>query len=229
MPESYVQLATDGTGKAMRAYRRGSGSTASHDQYVVPTYDRLIEWYGSLCTFRNPGNVSGWQPLIVVANSTGSTKFLSVSHAETEMDATAVLVSVMPIVRTYRCNSTDVTGGSTAAVIAVSYDTTLSRSTEWTYRCASTADGSTATVITFSSAASSGAAWTNYVQRLHTAVGQVLSPPDVALPILDDHTHPFVLGAGQALAIVVTSASSASNPATNHWLSRLVIEQFTKP
>jgi len=50
--------------------------------------------------------------------------------------------------------------------------------------------------------------------RLHTAVGQVLSPPSRVPTLL---VKDLVLRQNEALLVQVVASAGTSNPATNHW------------
>ena len=176
--------------------------------------------YFSAATFRTIGNAATTQNLLTIENI-DATKLVTIRRLVFQMDATAVLTAVMPIIRTQR-----VTGG------VPSGGTTLSKA-QW-----DTVNGSNANTIVRGSTATDGGAnsgptatpdaaqlaWQQYGMRLHTAVGQVLGPDNNSLPALAD-TQNFILRQNQALVVGVVAAVGTSNPATNHYFVQIVWQE----
>ena len=101
------------------------------------------------------------------------------------------------------------TGGTTLS--KAQFDTSNASDAQVVVRGANASDGGAATAIT---ATAGTAIWQEFQMRLHTAVGQVLSPPSRMQTIL---TKDLVLRTTEALLVQVVAAAGTSNPATNHW------------
>ena len=175
--------------------------------------------YFSAATFRQVGNAATTQNLLTIENI-DATKLVTIRRVVFQMDATAALAAVMPIIRTQRTSGVP-TGGTTLA------------KAQW-----DTANGSNANTIVRSATATDGGAnsgptatpdaaqlvWQQYGMRLHTAVGQVLGPDNSQLPGLAD-TQNFILRQNQALVVGVIATIGTSNPATNHYFVEVVWQE----
>jgi ribosomal protein L27 len=163
----------------------------------------------SCATFRIPGAAATAQNLFTIFNS-GTNRVVRIRRLVMQMDATAVLTAVMPIVKTSRI-TTAPTGGGTPA--KVQWDTSLAAShADIVARGGASADG-TASAIT---ATAGNILWQQYGMRLHTAVGQVLGIDNNVLTSITEGT-PVVLRQNEGLLVQVVAAAAASNPNTNHW------------
>jgi hypothetical protein len=177
--------------------------------------ERPVAYAGSVATFRTPGNAATTQILATVEMPANTTRLARVVGLEFGQDATAVLTSVAGVVRLSRTTAMP-TGGTVLPLVPA--DKGLLPGVA-VVRGATASDGGAATPITVSldtSAASSA-----LLMRLHTAVGQVLRQPADLLP-----TAGFVLRAGEAAAIHIVAPGGTSNPATNHYLVRVTLEEF---
>jgi hypothetical protein len=162
----------------------------------------------SCATFRIPGSVATLQNLFTIFNS-GTNRVVRIRRLVMQMDATAVLTAVMPIVKTSRI-TTAPTGGATPA--KVQWDTSLAAShADVVVRGGASADG-TASAIT---ATAGDILWQQYGFRMHTTVGQVLGIDNNVLTSITENI-PVVLRQNEGLLVQVVAAATTSNPNTNH-------------
>ena len=168
-----------------------------------------VNFQGMVSTWRTLGSAATPQNIFTIENTSGSTQTVYVRRLVVLCDKTAVLTSVLPLYIVSRATGIP-TGGT--AVNKGSLDTAQSSVGNVTCRAATTADGAAATAIT---ATAGDRMWSAYTMRLHTAVGQVLSPEFLALPNLCQ-SYPVKLLANQALLVQIVASAGSSNPATDH-------------
>lgn len=171
----------------------------------------------SAATFRQVGNAATTQNLITIENI-DATKLVWVRRLTVQMDATAALTAVMPLIKTSR--TTAVPTGGTALAKGL-FDTTASSNANTIVRGSTATDGGANSGPT---ATAGDIVWQQYGMRLHTAVGQVLGNDNNALPALVDLTD-FVLRQDEALLVQIVAAAGTSNPATNHYFVQVVWEE----
>lgn len=172
--------------------------------------------YYSATTFRILGTAASPHNLFTIEN-THATTLVKVRRLLVQLDATAVLASVMPQVKCGR--ATAVPSGGTALAKA-QFDTNAASDGAVTVRGANASDGGGASAIT---STMGDVMWQQYCMRMHTVVGQVLALDNSLIPLLCDDT-PIILRQNQALLVSVIGAG-ASNPATNHWFVSVVWEE----
>jgi len=143
---------------------------------------------------------------------------VKVRRMTVQLDATAALASVMPLVKTSR--ATAVPSGGTALAKAV-FDTNATSDGAVIVRGGTASDGGAATAIT---ASPGDIMWQQYCMRMHTVVGQVLAEDSPLIPTLCEDT-PIILRQNQALLIQVVASAGTSNPVTNHWCVQVVWEE----
>ena len=149
----------------------------------------------SAASFRILGTAATPHNLLTIEN-TDATVQVRIRDISIQLDATAVLTAVMPLTKVSRATGVP-TGGTTLS--KAQFDT------------ANASDGGAATAIT---ATAGTTIWQEYQMRMHTVVGQVLSPPSRMPTIL---TKDLVLRQNEAILVQVVAAAGTSNPATNHW------------
>jgi hypothetical protein len=169
----------------------------------------------SAATFRTLGAAATAQNLFVIRN-TGATRVVNVRRLVVQMDATAVLTAVMPIIKC--CRISAASGGT--ALTKVDWGGTASHA-DIVVLGANASDGGTATAIT---ATPSVTLWQQYGMRLHTAVGQVLGLDNNVLSAISEN-YPVRLGNGEGLLVHIVAAATASNPATNHYFVQCAWEE----
>lgn len=161
----------------------------------------------SAASFRILGSAATPHNLLTIEN-TDATVVVTIRDIMVQLDATAVLTAVMPLVKVSRATAVP-TGGTT--LTKAQFDTGNTSDAQIVVRGANASDGGVATAIT---ATASAALWQEYQMRMHTVVGQVLSPPS-RMPTLLDKS--LVLRQNEALLVQVVASAGTSNPATNHW------------
>lgn len=171
----------------------------------------------SAASFRTLGTAATPQNLFTIENI-DATKLVWIRRLTVQLDATAVLTSVMPQVKASRATAVP-TGGT--ALNKGQFDTGNASNANTICRGGTASDGGVATAIT---ATAGTTLWQQYCMRMHTVVGQVLAPDNNVLPLLVE-TEDFVLRQNQALLIQIVASAGASNPATNHWFCNVVWEE----
>jgi len=173
--------------------------------------------YFSVGGFRTLGTAATPQNLMTIENI-DATKLVYIRRITVQLDATAVLVSVMPQVKLSRATAVP-TGGT--ALNKGKFDTANTSNANTIIRCGTASDGGAATAIT---STAGDTLWQQYCMRMHTVVGQVLGVDNNVAPQLVD-TQNLILRQNQALLIQVVASAGASNPATNHWFCNIVWEE----
>ncbi len=219
MPDGFLQLPVDGSGKKLRASDRG---TPGFDQYVIPTTARNVTNTGVVTTFRTIGAAATAQNIFAISNAPGSSILVAVRRLTAQVDHTAILAAVMPQIKTFRITGGVAGGGTALAKQQLNTDHAPSGSV--TCLGANASDGGSATAIT--GTLDAGAVWQQYGSRMHTAVGQIIGTDNTIIPGIAEN-DPVILQANQALVVQVVAAVNTSNPATNHWFAQCVWDEYT--
>lgn len=161
----------------------------------------------SAASFRILGTAATPHNLFTIEN-TDATVEVRIRDLMVQLDATAALTAVMPLVKLSRATAVP-TGGTT--ITKAQFDTANASDAQVVVRAANASDGGGATAIT---ATAGTTIWQEYQMRLHTAVGQVLSSPSRVPTLL---VKDLVLRQNEALLVQVVASAGSSNPATNHW------------
>ncbi len=161
----------------------------------------------SASSFRILGTAATPHNLLTIENI-DATNLVKIREISIQLDATAVLVAVMPLVKISRATAVP-TGGT--ATNKGQWDTANASNANTIVRGANASDGGVATAITSTAGTT---LWQEYQMRMHTVVGQVLSPPS-RMPLI--WTKDLILRQNQAVLVQVVAAAGTSNPATNHW------------
>jgi hypothetical protein len=172
----------------------------------------------SAATFRTAGAAATTHNLFTLENATGSGRVVRIKRLIVQLDATATLTAVMPLVKTSR--STAIPTGGTTLTKGL-FDTTQTSVAGVVARGATASDGGGATAIT---ATAGDIVWQQYAMRMHSLAGQVLAPDNSLLPALVENT-PFILRPNQALLVQVVAAAGTSNPTSNQWFVECVWEE----
>ena len=173
--------------------------------------------YFAAASFRTLGTAATPQNLFTIENI-DATKLVTIRRITVQMDATAVLVSVMPQVKLSRATAVP-TGGTVIA--KGQFDTANASNANTIIRGGNASDGGVATAITSTAGTT---LWQQYCMRMHTVVGQVLAPDNNVAPLIVE-TQNLILRQNQALLIQIVASAGASNPATNHWFCNIVWEE----
>jgi len=162
----------------------------------------------SAASFRILGTAATPHNLLTIEN-TDATVLARIRDITVQLDATAVLTSVMPLVKVSRATAVP-TGGTTLSKARFDLGNPDSDA-QIVVRGANASDGGAATAITSTAGTT---IWQEYQMRMHTVVGQVISPPSRVPTIL---VKDLVLRQNEALLVQVVASAGGSNPATNHW------------
>jgi hypothetical protein len=173
--------------------------------------------YFSAATFRQIGNAATTQNLFTIENI-DSVKLVYIRRLIVQMDATVVLVAVMPLIKTSR--ATGVPTGGTVLSKAL-FDTANSSNANTICRGSTASDGGANSGPT---ATPGTILWEQFGMRIHTAVGQILAPDNYSLPVIVDVQN-FILRQNEALLVAIVAAVGTSNPATNHYFTQCVWEE----
>src|SRR5574343_360659 len=133
--------------------------------------------YFMVGSFRTLGTAATPHNLLTIENI-DATKLVYVRRVVVQLDATAVLTSVMPQVKLSRTTAVP-TGGTT--LNKGLFDTANTSNANTIVRGSTASDGGANTGI---SATAGDTLWQQYCMRLHTAVGQVLAPDNSVAPAL---------------------------------------------
>ena len=173
--------------------------------------------YFAAASFRTLGSAATPHNLFTIENI-DATKLVTLRRLTVQLDATAVLVSVMPQVKLSRATAVP-TGGTVIA--KAQFDTNNASNANTIVRGATASDGGVATAITSTAGTS---IWQQYCMRMHTLVGQVIATDNNVAPLLIE-TDGIILRQNQALLVQIVASAGASNPATNHWFANVVWEE----
>lgn len=171
----------------------------------------------SAASFRTLGTAATPHNLFTIENI-DATNLLHIRRLTVQLDATALLASVMPQVKVSRATAVP-TGGTVLG--KAQFDTANASNANTIVRGGTASDGGAASAIT---ATAGTAIWQQYCMRMHTVVGQVLALDNNVLPLLVADVN-LTLRQNQALVIQVVAAAGTSNPATNHWFANIVWEE----
>lgn len=168
----------------------------------------------SAATFRTIGSTVSPQVIMSIENI-DSTKLVYVRRATLQMDATAVLTSVMPLMKTARATGVP-TGGT--ALAKAQFDTANSSNANTIVRGACSSDGG---ALSGPTATAGTVVWEQFAMRLHTAAGQVLGMDNNMLPSMVETTD-FILRQNEALMFYLLGTAA---PVTNHYFVQIVWEE----
>jgi len=183
---------------------------------------KTISFTGLAASFRTIGAAATTQNLFTIENASGSPVIVGIRRLLVQLDATAYLSVVMPLVKTSRPSALP-TGGTILPKTTMDVSTTGS-SDSVVIRGGNAYNGGAATAIT---ATAGTILWQQYAMRMHSVVGQVFTDDNPVLPSLTQDTS-FVLRANEGLLVQVVSAATGSNPTTNHWWVECVWEEYTE-
>ena len=192
-------------------------------QRVSPVLERLTTFQGVVAGFRTLGSAATPQNLFSIENGAGSAVLVAVKKLSVEMDATAAQLAVAPEFLTTR--PTGLPTGGTAMTKTGGYDTALTSNASVIVRSATASDGGAATAIT--ATAGSTRLYHQYQMRMPTQVGQMLADDWNCIP-LQCYDDPIILRASEALLVQVIG-TAASNAATNHYVAKVIWDEFRLP
>jgi hypothetical protein len=175
----------------------------------------------SSATFRTVGAAATTQNIFSIFNG-GTNRIVRIRRLVMQMDATAVLTAVMPIVKTSRVTTAP---GAGITLTKVQWDTALAAShADIVVKGECSTDGGSRTAIT---GTPGDVLWQQYGMRLHTAVGQVLGVDNNVLTSITEGI-PVVLRQNEGLIVHLVAAAAGSNPNTNHYFVQCAWDEATE-
>lgn len=204
-----------------RGYRRGSLSTDSWDQYVIPTKDRIESFRGRACSFRQLG-IAGTtgQKIGSIFNAAGSTVIVDIELVAIDVIQTAARVVAPPVIRAHKI-TTAPTGGT--AMTKIGEDSALSSNASVALLQGTASEAGAATAIVSTPAA-------------NTIVNQEVAPRALTLVGYEQFDRiewfdraPWTLRAGEGLLFNLDYSAATSNPITDVWIIAVRWVEYTRP
>ena len=224
-PVGVTDLASGAGVADIRTRERSVGGNTVAEQYVIPISERVVSYKGTMTSFRTPGRNATTQVLFSFVNKTASGVLVALRRLSIQCDTAAVtntswanLISMGRLAGTVPANGT--------VLAKQTFDSSQSSDANVEGRGDSSADGtSSASALTGTPAAW---AWREFVQRMHTVVGQVLLEDEPMIPILCED-DPLILRPNEGIAIALNANASAANGTTVQYLINCMWEEFTLP
>ncbi len=220
--------ATTTLGVEARGYRRGTLSTDSWDQYVIPVEDKIVSYQGRTSTFVTPGRAAIAQKIFAIHNATGSTVLVAVNRIRVDLLTTVLKAATVlpPLIRIHRFTVLPTNGTS---LTKTGLDTALTSNASVTVWGDSSADNSgagtssatTLTVTTLAPPLSQA-----YASRMFTVAG--FEPMDT---ISFFEGEPDVtLRALEGICVFLDMATvTTGNPTTDKWAVDCDWTEYTRP
>lgn len=223
MAQSFIQLPSDSTGKKLRTYDKG---TPGHDQYVIPTDERLVTYRGRVNTFRTPGRAgTTGQKILSIHNATSSTILVDVEKINVDLVATVVkAVTVLPpIIRVWKVTVLPSNG---TALTKVPRDSVQTSSSSVTVLGDASADG-TGSSTTLTATLPAGTFYAQeYAPRLITAAGYEMFDRTT---FLEGDNELITLHALEGVVLFLDYVLATQNPTTDMWVASLDWTEYTLP
>ncbi len=223
MPESFVGVPPDSTGKKLRSRQRTVGTNTVDEQYFIETPERVATFTGTAGLPLTAGNAATPQNLCSIGNASGSGLSVAVRLLEVATVSTAASTVRNPNYHLSRI-TTAPTGGTAMTKQGM-------RSTETSHAnvsilAAVAADGGSATAISATAGGIATRMRNGYSSRLHTLAGTDFGP---AITLIGTAGAPVELAAGEFLLLQVVAAAAADNIAGRFFAINVVWEEFTRP
>jgi hypothetical protein len=223
---STIQLPADGAGKHLRTNNRGG--TTGHDQYVVPTDERLLSFRGRCATFRTTGRAgTAGQKIFAIHNATGSGVKVDVKRIKVDLVSTAVrAIAVEPVlIRLWKFTAVPTNGSSVGKVSKDSalYPTSSASVTLWQDASADKTGSATTLTITLPAG---NVMSQEYGSRNFTAVGQEAADK---ISFLEDQDDVVTLNALEGVCVFLDYATATFNPVTDFWTVSCDWDEYTRP
>lgn len=221
-----------------RGYRRGSLSTDSWDQYVIPVKDRIVSFTGRAATFVTPGRAAVSQKILALHNATGSSVIVNVNRIRVDMLSTAFKAATVfpPIIRVVRFTTVPTNG---TVLAKTGLDTSLSSDASVTAWGDASADNggagtSSATTLTITAGAALAQAYAPRYTGFATPNVTAASGVPMYEPL---DTIEFFVGepditvrALEGVCVFLDQATvTTGNPTTDKWLAFVDWDEYTRP
>ena len=165
--------------------------------------NRLSGLY-SVSTFSTIGSAGTPQNLFAIENAVANTTLMAIRSLNFTVDSTATLTTLSPQIKTSRTASVPITTGT--ALTPCKYRTSYGASVA-NVRGATASDGGVATAIT---ATAGSVLWSQYVDRIQTAVGYMNHPNYNLIPDVGFDGRQIILLPGEALLVQAVTANAAT-------------------
>ena len=223
MPDSFVRLPPDGTGKRLSARHRTVGGVEVYEQHVIAAdSDRVVSFLGYTGSLRIPGNAATPQVLWTLSNSGTSTVRVALRSLRVISASTAASTVMNPWYHLQRVTGTP-SGGTAMTKVGRRSE---GGNADVVVRVGASADG-TAVAITTPALDSTRRMWTGFAERAHTLVGDLGGKDDSPFEI--DPSDPPELAPGEAFVLALHVAAAADNIATRSFLVVSAFEEYTIP
>lgn len=219
MPDGFVTLPPDSTGKKLRTRDRGA---AGHDQYVVPTDLRSVSFKGRAATFRTPGRAGTvGQKVFSIHNASGSAVLVDMHKITVDLAVTAAkAVTVLPpLIRLWRVTVLPSAG---TALTKVPEDSALTSNASVTVLGDASAEGTSSATALAATLPAGTIITQEFAARLITAAGY--EPMDRAEFFGDDV---ITLRALEGVVVFIDYTLATQNPITDMWAVTARWDEYT--
>jgi hypothetical protein len=225
-------------GVEVRGYRRGTLSTDSWDQYVIPVKDRIVSFTGRAATFVTPGRAAVSQKILALHNATGSSVIVNVNRIRVDLLSTAfkAITVLPPIIRINRFTTLPTNG---TALTKTALDSTLTSNasvTAWGDASADNSGAGTSSATTLTITAGAVLAQGYAPRYTGFATPNVTAASGVPMYEMLDTIEFFVgepditLRALEGICVFLDQATvTTGNPTTDKWLAVIDWEEYTRP
>ncbi len=235
MPESFVRVAPDSSGKMMRTRERVIGSNTVQEQYTIAQQSEAVVrnrvWVSSL---RIPARTLGagvTQPLFSVWNgiATGG-NMVSIRRLSVEIDTITAQTVASPILRLFRQTAASGATSGTTLTPVHQYTADPAFSSLVVVKADHQADNANATTPLTAGTIGTQPMWSQTVPRYHTLAGfqaiaeYTLLPNDGSLLAVD----PLILRPGEGMHIQVIAGGAVASAAFT-FAVKTVLAEFVYP
>ncbi len=236
MPESFVRVAPDSTGKMLRTRERTVGANTVQEQYVITQNEVVPSNRVWLSTLRLPTRPSlgadAVQPIFSVfnGNATGGNN-VSVRRLTTEIDQSIAYAGRSPILRLFR--QTAASGGGTVLTPVPSHTADPAFSTAVSVRADHQGDNVVATTALTAGTIGAQPMWSQVVPRAHTLAGFQPVTEYTLLPNDGDlmAQSPLILRPGEGFLVQFVNGGVALTSAAGNFvfMVKAVLAESTLP
>jgi hypothetical protein len=213
------QLTIDAASKAARAtLYNASGTAIGTETEPLSVHNVSGRAYVGLylcSTWRTLGTAASPQNVASIYNPNGSGRSLAIRRISLQTDSTALLAAVPMVVKLSRPTALP-TGGT---VIPAEKFVVQDSNAVGVVLAGTASDGGAATAIT---ATAGNTMWSQFIDRMHTAVGFIGHPDAFIVPEFT-HAEPVILAPGEAL--LLQGVTAAAN--TTHFVVNFCWEEYT--
>lgn len=234
MPDSYVQVAPDSTGKKLRTRQRTVGANTVEEQYVISSQSDAVPinrvWLSTLKVPTRVVAVGATQPMFSIWNGiTAGGNSVSIRRLSVEIDSIGVYATTSPTLRLYR--TTAAATGGTVITPVPQYSPDVTFSTSVSIRADHQADNASATTALAQTGLGTQPMWSQTVPKQVTAAGFAtiseynLMPNDANLMAVD----PLILRPSEGMHIQFFNGGTATTATSFSFMFKAVLAEFTYP